>query len=600
MGSVASSISSTAQRARTRLSKLTQSSQREESVASSMNDGGGAGNGVGSPANVVDGSRPYVPPWQRKGPSTYATTTNAAHDLTGPVVGASMQMDLNQAAQIDAYRQGLINRIEDGEKVPSGARGVGSRSKQAAVESYRRLIMQWILPIKVQLARQWRNGKAFADNRLGCLSKLTGCSKQKIAFIFVAAGLYVTANIISNVEDSVRFIEKIGPKFGKAEEAVFEVAEDSAAEAVDAAMNAFGREVAGSPPPPDVLLSDYWELLSDFEIPFHHALPSLPGQQRRRRLQQVQQIDEERTPLAPQVRRRQQAMGIPVAGETNQANPVQQQSDIPFFWHIPRSGGSTLLEIMSSCVGLVLATGIGARDGHGSDPTLQVIETPAGSYVNVDTNTQEGLERSIELKLLESGLVDVVSSNIPISALKLFEFAPQFRGKMFVMLRDPVERAASQFLELQKHNKHFARMSIESYASSRKDQADFNYMTKTLVDKPGLTTRSLTEDDLNTAKEILRRKAVVGLLRDKGDTVLRFERYFGWTYDTADDKTCSEKLLHWEWKNKGEASGPIAQDSKIYQDLAARNAFDVELYAYAVKLFEEQGAVLRNEGVEMN
>ena len=143
-------------------------------------------------------------------------------------------------------------------------------------------------------------------------------------------------------------------------------------------------------------------------------------------------------------------------------------------------------------------------------------------------------------------------------------------------------------------------MSIESYASSRKDQADFNYMTKTLVDKPGLTTRSLTEDDLNTAKEILRRKAVVGLLRDKGDTVLRFERYFGWTYDTADDKTCSEKLLHWEWKNKGEDSGPIAQDSKIYQDLAARNAFDVELYAYAVKLFEEQGAVLRNEGVEMN
>ena len=293
-------------------------------------------------------------------------------------------------------------------------------------------------------------------------------------------------------------------------------------------------------------------------------------------------------------------MGIPIAGETNQANPLQQQYDVPFFWHIPRSGGSTLLEIMSSCIGLVLATDIGVRDGHGSDPTLQVIETPAGSYVNVDTNTQEGLERSIELRLLDSGLVDVVSSNIPISALKLFELAPQYRGKMFVMLRDPVERAASQFLELQKHNKHFARMSIESYASSRRDQADFNYMTKTLVDKPGLTTRSLTEDDLNAAKEILRRKAVVGLLRDKGDTVLRFERYFGWTYDTADDKTCSEKLLHWEWKNRGEDGGPIAQGSKIYQDLAARNAFDVELYAYAVKLFEEQGAVLRNEGVEMN
>lgn len=218
---------------------------------------------------------------------------------------------------------------------------------------------------------------------------------------------------------------------------------------------------------------------------------------------------------------------------------------------------------MSSCIGLVLASDVGARDGHGSDPNLQVIETPVGSYVNVDTNSQAGLERAIELKLLDSGLVDVVSSNIPISALKLFEFAPQYRGKMFVLLRDPVERAASQFFELQKHDKHYARMSIEKYASRQKDEVDFNIMTKTLVDKPGLTTGSLTEDDLNTAKEILRRKAVVGLLSDKGDTVLRYERYFGWTYDTAEDKTCSEKLLHWEWKNKGEDNGPIAEDSKI-------------------------------------
>ena len=550
--SAASAISSTAQKAKTKLSRFTQnasmlSSQRVGS-SSSMNGG----------ADSADDSRPYIPLWQRKG-ANGSTSAASAHDFAGPI-GASMQMDLEQAAQIDSYRQGLINRLEDGEKIPSGAKGMGSRSKQAAVESYRRLIMQCILPIKVQLARQFRDGSTYVDSRLGCLSRLTGCSKQKIAFIFVAAGLYVTANIISNVEDGVKFIEKIGVKFGKASDAVFEVAEDSATEAVEAAVNLFGGEAMGSPPPPDVLLPDYWELLSDFEIPFHHVVSSLPGQ-RRRRLQEVQRI--EKTPLAQPVLRKQQAIGIPIAGEANSAAPLQQQSDVPFFVHFPRSGGSTLLEIMSSCIGLVLASDVGARDGHGSDPNLQVIETPVGSYVNVDTNSQAGLERAIELKLLDSGLVDVVSSNIPISALKLFEFAPQYRGKMFVLLRDPVERAASQFFELQKHDKHYARMSIEKYASRQKDEVDFNIMTKTLVDKPGLTTGSLTEDDLNTAKEILRRKAVVGLLSDKGDTVLRYERYFGWTYDTAEDKTCSEKLLHWEWKNKGEDNGPIAEDSKI-------------------------------------
>ena len=592
--SAASAISSTAQKARTRLSKFTQNA----SMLSSQRVGSSSSvdSGAGSSANATDDSRPYIPPWQRKGANGSSSGTNA-HDFAGPI-GASMQMDLEQAAQIDAYRQGLINRLEDGEKVPSGAKGMGSRSKQAAVESYRRLIMQWILPVKVQVARQFRDGSVYLDSRLGCLSRLTGCSKQKIAFIFVAAGLYVTANIISNVEDGVRLIEKIGVKFGKASDAVFEVAEDSATEAVDAAVNMFGGDAAGSPPPPNVLLPDYWELLSDFEIPFHHVVPNIPGQRRWRRLQEVGQLEE--TPLAQPVLRRQQAIGIPIAGGANAATPLQQQSDVPFFFHFPRSGGSTLLEIMSSCIGLVLASDVGARDGHGSDPNLQVIETPVGSYVNVDTNSQAGLERAIELKLLDSGLVDVVSSNIPISALKLFEFSPQYRGKMFVLLRNPVERAASQFFELQKHDRHYARMSIEKYASSRKDEADFNIMTKTLVDKPGLTTGSLTEDDLNTAKEILRRKALVGLLSDKGDTVLRFERYFGWTYDTAEDKTCSEKLLHWEWKNKGEDNGPIAEDSKIYQDLAARNAFDVELYAYAVKLFKEQGAVLHGEGVEVN
>ena len=95
--------------------------------------------------------------------------------------------------------------------------------------------------------------------------------------------------------------------------------------------------------------------------------------------------------LTPPVLRKQQAVGIPMAGEASAVTMLQQQSDVPFFVHFPRSGGSTLLEIMSYCIGLVLASDVGARDGHGSDPNLQVIETPAGSYVNVDTNSQAGL-----------------------------------------------------------------------------------------------------------------------------------------------------------------------------------------------------------------
>lgn len=34
-------------------------------------------------------------------------------------------------------------------------------------------------------------------------------------------------------------------------------------------------------------------------------------------------------------------------------------SDIPFFWHVPRSGGSTMKDLLTDCFGLVLASGLG-------------------------------------------------------------------------------------------------------------------------------------------------------------------------------------------------------------------------------------------------
>ena len=270
-------------------------------------------------------------------------------------------------------------------------------------------------------------------------------------------------------------------------------------------------------------------------------------------------------------------------------------ADVPLFFHVPRSGGATLLEIMGTCVGLILSSDMGARDGHDTDPSLQVVETPLGSYVNVDTYTESGLQRAVSLDLLGSGMVDVVSTNIPVAATMLFQNRPNFRGRMFVFLRDPVERAASVFFDRQKTDQYLAGMSLETYASSNEDLDEFNYLVKMLVNKPGHTTATLTEEDLDTAKEVLRRKTLIGLLGKKGDSLLRFEQYFGWKYDSAEDKTCAEKVLHWEWKNKGPDRGPVAKGSKLYQDLAERNAFDVELYAYAVRLFDEQGAVLKNQ-----
>lgn len=41
-------------------------------------------------------------------------------------------------------------------------------------------------------------------------------------------------------------------------------------------------------------------------------------------------------------------------------------AETPLFWHVPRAGGSTMKDIMGQCLGLVSASEVGVRDGHGA------------------------------------------------------------------------------------------------------------------------------------------------------------------------------------------------------------------------------------------
>ena len=45
----------------------------------------------------------------------------------------------------------------------------------------------------------------------------------------------------------------------------------------------------------------------------------------------------------------------------------QRGIDVPFFWHVPRSAGGTMNDVLGSCLHLTLAADAGASDGHGQD-----------------------------------------------------------------------------------------------------------------------------------------------------------------------------------------------------------------------------------------
>ena len=49
-------------------------------------------------------------------------------------------------------------------------------------------------------------------------------------------------------------------------------------------------------------------------------------------------------------------------------SPRRLSTDTPFFFHVPRSGGQTVKDIVGKCLGKTLACEVGVRDGHGDDP----------------------------------------------------------------------------------------------------------------------------------------------------------------------------------------------------------------------------------------
>ncbi len=126
-------------------------------------------------------------------------------------------------------------------------------------------------------------------------------------------------------------------------------------------------------------------------------------------------------------------------------------STTALFWQIPRTGGTTLKYILGSCLNLVQASRMSADYCDVEDPNLHVCQTNnLGPYVNADTSDDHGIQRAQELKLVPSGLVDVIVSSRFLHVVALFDV--DHKGRVFTVVRDPVDRIVSTFYYLQNAN----------------------------------------------------------------------------------------------------------------------------------------------------
>ena len=318
--------------------------------------------------------------------------------------------------------------------------------------------------------------------------------------------------------------------------------------------------------------------------------------------------------------------------------------DVPLFWGSEyadfqgRGGGNSILEGVLGCLNFVQVSSEGVLlessgdsskvgSGGGGGGSDGMVERPKGDYLNlhvvlamgrkylnVDTTTIDGIERAKVLALGSSGMADVIYSSLLQDVSSLFTTLNQ--GRMFVLIRHPVEREMARFRYLRRGQ--FARtklndwqrgnlqdMSYVEYAKS--EFARDNWMTRELVNKrcidgkgeDGNVCDSLEERDLYTAKEILRRKALIGLYSDIMGAVQHYGRYFRW--DGAqegkrfDDSTmyCFQNHVL-EGMRKDALGGKdldpndALEHSDAYVALMEKNSFDFELFTYAQTLYKYQ------------
>lgn len=214
--------------------------------------------------------------------------------------------------------------------------------------------------------------------------------------------------------------------------------------------------------------------------------------------------------------------------------------------------------------------------------------------VNVDTTNPDGLVRAGNLGLAESNLAKIVfTSWLEDASESLFDSVN--KGRVFTLMRHPVDRAVSEFYYLQNadweasYDPKSKGMTIEEYVE--RGHIERNWMVSGLVKR---FQGEILQADLEEAKQLLREKVLIGLLSNMEESIYRFDRYFGF-HNIERNKECFDNIIHDKGGKTNRHEHPkLEPGSSEWKLLAEINNFDVQLYEYAVELFEEQKSLFND------
>jgi len=275
-------------------------------------------------------------------------------------------------------------------------------------------------------------------------------------------------------------------------------------------------------------------------------------------------------------------------------HPFDTEKDVPVFWRIPRGASSTVESILSYCYRMVLADSQGTAGGHENDENLSVVQVGTGArFINVDMSNPAGISHAKDLNLGFSNEVNVISTPFLFeTAAGIFKDTDK-TGKCFTILRHPVDRAVSLYHHYQidesgnPNTSHYKGMTIDEYAQN---VAENNWMVRFLANKRG---GALVWEDLEAAKDVFGKKCLVGLVDEIGESISRYEHFFGWDKAIPESSQDRKNKCIQDALDKGDKrqEHPTYEGTAAWETLRKKNEYDEILYEYAKNLFSQQSTI---------